>query len=133
MSQEVSSVTKPGAAAKNPEKAALNKRLEAIALGLFLIMLGGFAFVPSAQVPKGIWSIGVGLILLGLNAARYFNHIRMGGFTTFLGLLSVIGGIAQLLGWSDLDGAFLFIILGAALILRPWFEKHQLFGKAEEN
>ncbi len=120
-------------AAINPEKAALNKRLENVAWGLFLIMLGGFALVPDEIVPKGLWSIGVGVIMLGLNAARYYYKIRMSGFTTFLGILSLFGGIAELAGWTSLDWGLLLIILGAYLLLKPWFEKRQLFGKAEQS
>jgi hypothetical protein len=117
---------------QDPEKAALNKRMETIAWGCFLILLGGFMFVPNAMVNRGLWSIGLGVIMLGLNAARYFNNIRMSGFTTFLGILSLLGGIAEFLGVTSLEGALFFIILGAYLILKPWFEKRQLFGKAEE-
>jgi hypothetical protein len=117
----------------DPEKAALNKRLEGVSWGLFLILLGGFFLIPSTTISKGIWSIAIGMIFLGLNAARYFNGIRMSGFTFFLGVLSVIGGVAQLLGWDSLDGAFFLIILGAYLILKPWFDRRQLFGKAEVN
>lgn len=120
---------KPG---QDPEKAALNKRFESVAWGLFLVMLGGFALVPDNTIPRGAWSIGVGVIMLGLNAARYFNKIRMSGFTTILGILSLIGGIAELVGFTSLNGALLLIILGAYLILKPWFEKRNLFGKAEE-
>ena len=117
---------------QDPAKAAVNKRLESVAWGLFLIMLGGFALVPSNTVPKGLWSIGVGVIMLGLNVTRYFYHIRMSGFTTVLGILSLIGGVIELVGITSLDGALLLIILGAYLILKPWFEKRKLFGKAEE-
>ena len=116
----------------DPEKAALNKRLETTFWGLFLIMLGGWALIPAETIPKGAWSIGVGLLLLGLNAARYLNGIRMSGFTTFLGILALVGGIGDMLGWADLNGAFILIVLGAYLILKPWFEKQKLFGKAEE-
>jgi len=94
---------------QDPEKAALNKRLETVAWGLFLIMLGGFMLVPHDVVAKGFWSIGVGVIMLGLNAARYFYNIKMSGFTTFLGVLSLAGGIAELLGMTSLEGAFLLI------------------------
>jgi hypothetical protein len=116
----------------DPEKAALNKRLESMAWGAFLIMLGGFMFIPDETVDQGWWSIGVGLIFLSLNAARYFNGLRMSGFTTFLGIISLIGGVLGLLG-LDVDGAVLLIVLGGYLILKPYFDKRQLFGKAEQS
>jgi hypothetical protein len=125
-------VTQPESAELS-EKAALNKRMEAIGWGLFLIMLGGFALVPNEQVPKGLWSIGVGIIMLGLNITRYFYKIKMSGFTTFLGIVALLSGVTQLMGMHDLDGPILLIILGAALILKPWFDRRQLFGKAEES
>jgi hypothetical protein len=121
------------ATAIDESKAALNKRLEAIGWGCFLIMLGGFSFVPHNVVPEGLWSIGVGLIMLGLNVARYLNGIKMSGFTTVLGVLSLISGVTQLLGLHSFEGPVLLIILGAYLIVKPWFEKRQLFGKAEQS
>jgi hypothetical protein len=113
------------------ERAALNKRLENYAWGLFLIMLGGFMFVPEEIIKGGWWSNGVGLIMLGLNAARYFSNLRMSGFTTFLGFLSVIGGILDLVGLEGINAAIFLIVLGSYLLLKPWFDKNQLFGKAE--
>jgi hypothetical protein len=115
------------------EKAALNKRLETIAWGLFLIMLGGFGFVPRHQVPGGLWSIGVGLIMLGLNLTRYFYDIKLSGFTTFLGIISLISGTVELLGVRALEGGILLIILGSYLLVKPWFDRKQLFGKAEQG
>jgi hypothetical protein len=115
------------------EQAKLNKRLENMAWGFFLIMLGGFALIPDETIPEGTWLIGVGLIMLGLNLARYLNQIKMSGFTTFLGILSLISGVAQLFGLHDLEGPFLLIILGAYVIIKPYFERRQLFGKAEEG
>ncbi len=115
------------------ERAALNKRLETMAWGAFLIMLGGFMFVPEEIIKGGWWSIGVGLIFLGLNAARYFSGLRMSGFTTFLGIVSVIGGVLDLVGMEGVNGAVLIIVLGGYLIAKPYFEKRQLFGKAEES
>jgi hypothetical protein len=116
----------------DPEKAALNKRLETMAWGCFLILLGGFMFIPDEIIRGGWWSVGVGLILLGLNAARYFYGLKMSGFTTFLGVLSLIGGTVEVIGQYNLDGAILLIVLGAYLLVKPYFDKRQLFGKAEE-
>jgi hypothetical protein len=121
------------ASIQNPEKAALNKRLESIGWGLFLIMLGGFALVPSATLPKGLWSIGIGVIMLGLNVTRYFYKIKMSGFTTVLGVIAIISGVLELMGQNDLGGAIFLIVLGAYLLVKPWFDKRQLFGKAEES
>jgi len=115
------------------EKAALNKKLETVAWGLFLIMLGGFAFVPKETVPKGAWSIGFGAIMLGLNLARYLNKVKMSGFTTVLGVIALVGGIVQLLGFHQLEDAILLIILGVYIIFKPLFDKRALFGKAEES
>ena len=115
------------------EKVARNKRLETIGWGCFLVMLGGFMFVPHMIVAKGVWSIGVGVIMLGLNVARYFYRIKLSGFTTLLGIVSLIIGIAQLIGMQTFEGTILFIILGAYLIFKQWFDKRHLFGKAEES
>ena len=90
------------------EKAALNKRLETIGWALFLIMIGGIGLVPKAQVPEGLWSIGVGLIMLGLNAARYYYKIKMSGFTIVLGT-----GIGELMGADLPVFAILLILIGA--------------------
>src|SRR5512146_3269184 len=39
----------------DPQKAALNKNMETAAWGCFLIMLGGFMFVPETIVKGGWW------------------------------------------------------------------------------
>ena len=119
----------------DPEKSAMNKRLENFAWGFFLVAWGGSMFwsalAPNSPIKDGVWSIVVGLIFIGLNAARYFEHIHMSGFTTLLGIVSVLGGIVQLFGVKGMEGAFLLIILGAYLVFKPWFEEKKLFGKAE--
>ncbi len=117
----------------DPEKAALNKRLETAFWGLFLIMLGGQFLLKNVNLPDGIWDVGIGVIFLGLNAARYFSGLRMSGFTTFLGILALVGGLAQMIFKFDFGGALLLIVLGAYLILKPWFDQRRLFGKAEQS
>jgi hypothetical protein len=119
----------------DPDKAALNKQLESIAWGCFLVLFGAYMLIPHTGISEGIWSIVVGLIFLGLNAARYVKGIRMSGFTTILGIISIVGGIVQLLVpkiADGIEGAFLLIILGAFLLIKPWADKRRLFGKAEE-
>jgi hypothetical protein len=107
--------------------------MEAVAWGLFLIMLGGSLLIGREVVPKGVWTIGVGLIMLGLNLARYLTGIKMSGFTVFLGIVALIGGILELTGLRQIEGAILLVVLGAYLLLKPYFDRRALFGSAEER
>ena len=70
----------------------LNHKFEAIAWGAFFIWWGFTELFPF--IPDGIGAVGIGLILLGLNAARSQNGIPTSGFTTTLGILAlVLGGL----------------------------------------
>ncbi len=73
-----------------------NRMFEAVAWGLLLIWWGladsDFGLVPS--LPAGMGWIGIGLILLGLNAARTLNRIPASGFTVTLGIFALaLGGL----------------------------------------
>lgn len=105
---------------------ALNKRLESIAWALFLIMIGGLWLVPDATLPEGIWSIGVGLILLGLNAARRWKGLRMSGFTLVVGALALLTGIGDMAGIDLPVFALILIFIGASMIVKPLLEKDRL-------
>ena len=108
---------------KREEKLALNKRLETVGWAFFLIMIGGLALIPDSTLPEGIWLIGVGLIMLGLNAARYYYGIKMSGFTLFLGTLALLSGIGDMLGLDLPVFPILLILIGASIIIRPMLEK----------
>jgi hypothetical protein len=110
---------------QDPQKRALNKRLEEIGWGLFLIIIGGIWLLPDEQVPPGVWLIGAGLIMLGINGARYLNGIKMSGFTIILGALALIAGLGGLVGVKLPFFAILFILIGASIILKPLIEKKQ--------
>jgi len=117
----------------DPAKAALNKTLETAAWGAFLILLGASWLVPASQVKDGWWSIGLGVIWLGLNFARLRNGLRMSVFTTFLGVLAIAAGVVGLLFKTDVDFAVFLMVAGAFLIFKPFFDKRDLFGKAEQS
>lgn len=97
---------------------ALNKRLETVSWGLFIIMLGGFALVPSDRLPEGSWLVGIGIILLGLNAVRLAVGIRMSAVTTILGVLALVGGTGDMLGVDVPVGGLLLVLVGTAVIIR---------------
>jgi hypothetical protein len=94
----------------------LNRRLETLSWGLFLIMLGGLALV--RDVPEGTWLLGTGVIMLGLNAVRLLLGIRASWFTLLLGTFAVLAGLGSVLGVAIPVGPLMIILIGAAIIVR---------------
>jgi hypothetical protein len=103
-------------------KEALNKRLEAIGWGLFLIIIGALWLFPDELVPNGTWLIAAGVIMLGVNLVRYLNDIKLSGASVLLGLLAVIFGVGELTGLDLPFVAILLIVFGLGIILRPWLD-----------
>ena len=98
------------------EEKAEGKRLEGIGWALFLIMTGGLFLIPSHLVPPGTWLIGVGLIMLGLNAYGYSKGLKVNNFTILLGVLAIGFGLGSFLGVDFPIIPHLFIFLGAKII-----------------
>jgi hypothetical protein len=101
-------------------KQALNKRLEGIGWGLFLIIIGALWIIPDELVPNGTWLIAAGVIMLGVNLVRYLNDIKLSGASLLLGFLAVIFGVGELMGLDLPFVAILLIVFGAGIVLRPW-------------
>jgi hypothetical protein len=100
----------------------LNRQLETLGWGLFFVWWGITELFNS--LPEGVGAIGLGLILLGLNAVRTRNGIPASGFTTTLGILAlVLGGLelaaaALYLPFEIPIFAILLIVLGIILLGR---------------
>jgi hypothetical protein len=75
---------------------SLNRRLEAVAWGAFFVWWGLTELFPT--LPEGLGAVGIGVILLGLNAARSLNGIPVSTFTTALGILAFVLGGLELVG-----------------------------------
>jgi hypothetical protein len=60
----------------------LNRKYETIAWGAFFIWLGVTNLLRG--LPEGTGALGIGVILLGLNLARYVRNIPTSGVTIFL-------------------------------------------------
>ena len=104
-----------------------NRMFEAVAWGLLLIWWGladsDFGLFPS--LPAGAGWIGIGLILLGLNAARALNQIPVSGLTVTLGIFALaLGGLKltrSILGLPPIEISLfpiLLVALGAFLLVR---------------
>ena len=108
-------------AATEPAERTSGRRFEDFAWAAFLIMTGTLWLMPVDRVPEGTWLIGTGVVLLGLNVARYFAGAAANGFTLMLGSLALAGGIAELLGVELPLVAAAFIVFGASILLKPIF------------
>ena len=103
-------------------KEAVNRRLEAIGWGLFLIIIGALWLIPDERVPDGTWLIAAGVIMLGVNIVRYLNDIKLSRASLLLGLLALIFGVGAFVGLDLPFVAILLIVFGAGIILRPWLD-----------
>ena len=109
------------AAIEGPRRGTLDHQIERIGWALFLIMIGGLGFVPG--IPGGTWLIGTGLIMLGLNAARRMNGIRMSTFTILAGIAAVVLGVAQVVGTDLPVLPLLLLLIGASILWRTFLER----------
>jgi hypothetical protein len=100
----------------------INRDYERVAWGAFFVWWGITELVPS--LPKGTGAVGIGLILLGLNAARSRQGIPVSAFTTTLGVLALVLGGLELAGallalpFEIPVFAILLITLGAIFLAR---------------
>ncbi len=106
----------------------LNRNLEAMAWGALFIWWGITELFPF--LPHGVGAIGIGLILLGLNAARSSNGVRTSGFSITLGILALVWGGLELAGsllalpFDIPVFAILLIVLGAIMLARELLAAH---------
>jgi hypothetical protein len=108
-----------GATGPRAADSIVNRRLEEVAWGVFLIMIGVLWLLPGKVVPDQTWLVGGGVIILGLNAARYFKGVGVSAFTTVLGATAVAAGVAGMYGIDVPVLALLPIFIGAQIIVRP--------------
>jgi len=94
------------------------QRLDEIAMALVLIMTGGLWLAPKAMFPEGTWLAGLGLILLGLKAARRIRGLKTSGFGIIVGLIASAAGIGRILGQDLPLVPILLIIFGVGLVVR---------------
>lgn len=106
------------------EKDILNKRIENVGWGFFLVLIGGLWLVPDRFIPEGTWLIGAAFILFGINIVRHLNQIRMSNFTLILGVIALVIGISDFFRVDLPFLPILLIIIGGKLLLQPLFEKH---------
>jgi len=105
------------------QKKALDKRLDALGWGLFLIMIGCLWLIPEESVPEGTWLIGTGVIILVLLGIRYLYGIKISGVWLVIGILALAFGISDFSGIDLPILPILIILFGLSIVLKPLLKK----------
>ena len=100
----------------------LNGRLEETGWALFLTLLGVLWLLPAGYFTSTTWLVGAGVIMLGMNFARYFFGIKMSGFTVFLGIVALVAGFSGAFGVEFPIVPAVLVVLGASLFMRAIFK-----------
>ncbi len=99
------------------DNARTNRNIETFAWGALFVWWGITLLI---KFPAGVGLLGVGLILLGANAARYFQGIHINGSSACIGVLALVWGGLELAGTAlpfELPVfAILLIALGATVV-----------------
>jgi len=103
----------------------LNARLERACWGLFLVLVGSVALFSPDGLRDALIALGVGIILLGLNAARYSSGLRISGFTTVVGFVALSSGLGDLTGWDLPTLPVVLIVIGVGMILRHTVDRRE--------
>ena len=110
---------------RSTEKPLVRRQIQEIGWGLLLAITGGVLLLPDKHLAEVAWLMGVGLVLLGANAVRYLNGMRMETGSLILGAVALAGGVAAVFGVSLPLLPILMILLGASLLVSPLFEKKE--------
>lgn len=106
----------PATSGRGEQKASLDKRLSGLFWAFLFILTGTIWLFPEDRVPNGTWLSALGLILLGLNAVRYFNGIPVRVLPTILGALAMVIGLAEFAGMNLPVISLTFIAIGVSIV-----------------
>jgi hypothetical protein len=109
------------------DRQARARKLDGIGWGLFFIW-AGIALL--ANIGWGLGLLGIGIIALGVQAARRYFDLPIDQFGLVTGILFVVAGLWELLnlglGEAAIPGGFipiLSIALGVVLVVSAWLRK----------
>jgi hypothetical protein len=108
---------------ESAQRSELTRKLDAIGWGLFFIWTG-IAFF--AHIGWGAGLLGVGIITLGVQAARKYFELKLEGFWVAVGFLFVVGGVWKLFNVQLGLLPILCIVAGVALFVSTLFRSREI-------
>jgi len=91
------------------ERKALRRKIDAIGWSLFFIWIG---ICMIGDFESSLTLLGIGLILLGGQAARKYYSLEVEMFWVIVGFLFLAGGLWDILGLNVPFGAAILILIG---------------------
>jgi len=106
--------------ATNMARHDISSRIDAIGWGLLFLMTGVLFLIPG--LPDGTWLVGLGLLMLALNATRLAIGLPLDRFGVIIGAGALLAGLGALAGIEVPVFALGLMAFGLAIIagqLRP--------------
>lgn len=107
-------------------KKSQNERLESVGWGLFLIMIGCLWLAPNGTLPKSVWLLGAGAIMIALNLVRLAVGIEVSVFTLVVGTLAVALGLGDIYNVEVQVIPIVAILAGVAIIFKALMTRKKI-------
>ncbi len=92
----------------------LTRRLDVLGWGLFFLMTGLLLLIPG--LPEGTWLVGLGVLVLALNASKLALGLASDAFGIVLGAGALLAGFGTIAGLDIPVFALFLVACGLALI-----------------
>jgi len=109
--------TKQAEELNTTKRTDMSKKLDVTGWGLFFIWVGIALFI---NLDLGVGLLGVGIIILGGQAARKYFGLKLEGFWIVVGFLFLIGGLYEIFE-AKLPLVPILLILAGLLLLVSTF------------
>jgi hypothetical protein len=102
------------------DRSSVAEKLDAVGWGLFFLWMGVALLF---EFPWGVTLVGIGIITLGEQLARFASHLKLQGFWVVVGVGFLLGGI-----WQAMDAELplvpiLLILAGVTVLLARFLPK----------
>lgn len=105
-----------------PERPAFTRRLDEFGWALFLLALGMSLLLPDNPTPD-LWILAAGVIVLGIEAVRFFAGYRLRLAAIVIGMVALAAGLQSVLGLTLALFPLALVAAGIAILLKPMFER----------
>ncbi len=105
------------------DESQLAERIQKFGWALFLIMAGVLWIAPDGTLPMGMWLIGSGAILLGVQLFRGFFRLSVSAALVILGILALGFGFGNMFGFNIPVYPALLILLGLYMLFELIFKR----------